>query len=197
MEAGGWVTVRGPGPGGRLGRVAPLPFVGAAAILVALIIFTPVLLATGPSPLAEHAELTVYRVVGGTTTQFYVHAVGSDVPYAEIRIGLGTGFSWSGGCPTSPLNWTISNETDLLALSVGSTASAVVVNATVIYDEGGARTVYAGEIAFGLVNQNLSDEGLELAGCPYTPGESPPHSWPVSALPLSLLLVNYGAGGPP
>ena len=191
------MTARRPVPGGRLGRVAPLPFVGAAAILVALIVFTPVLLASGPSPLAAHAELTVYRVIGGPSTKFYVHAVGSDVAYSEIRVGLGTGFVWSGGCPTTPLNWTITNETDLLEMNVGTNATAVVLNATAIYDQGGVRTVYAGEIAFGLVNENLSDESLQLASCPYTPGESPPHTWSVADLPLSLLLVNYGSGGPP
>ena len=183
-------------PWGRLGAVAPVPFVGTAAILVALIVFTPVLLATGPSPLAVRAELVVYRVVGSPTTEFYVHAVGSDVPYSEIDVALGTGFLWSGGCPTSGLNWTYSNETDLLELSVTTSLTPVVVNVTVVYDNGGASTVYAAELAFAIIHPGMSNEAIAIAPCPWTSAESPPGSWSVTNLPLTLLLINYGSGGP-
>jgi hypothetical protein len=184
------------GLSGRLGAVAPVPFVGTAVILVALIIFTPVLLAPGPSPLAVQAELVVYRVVGASTTDLYVHAVGSDVPYAGIDLGVGTGFT-GGGCPSSVPSWNYTNGTDLLELSALASGSPFVVNTTVVYASGGARTVYAAELAFDIVNPGAPDEGFAISACPWTPGESPPGSWAVANLPLSLLLVNFGSGGPP
>ena len=183
-------------PWGRLGAVAPVPFVGAAAILVALIVFTPVLLATGPSPLAVQAELVVYRVVGAPSTDFYVHAVGSNVPYRVVDIGLGTGFVWSGGCPRSGLTWNYTNDTDLLFLRVSTSSMPVVLNVTAVYGQGSSRTVYAAELAFDLVNPGAPSEALSIVGCSWTPAESPPGSWPVDHLPLSLLLVDYGSGGP-
>ncbi len=186
----------GAGRAGRLGAVAPVPFVGAAVILVTLIIFTPVLLASGPSPLAVQAELVVYRVVGAPTTDLYVHAVGSDVPYAEIHLGIGTGFSGS-GCPSVVPQWNYTNGTDLLELSALAEGTPFVVNATVVYQNGGATTIYAAELAFAIVNAGDANEGLAISSCPATPGESPPGSWAVTNLPLSLLLVNFGAGGPP
>jgi hypothetical protein len=183
-------------PWGRLGAVAPVPFVGTAAILVALIVFTPVLLATGPSALAIQAELVVYRVVGAPMTDFYVHAVGSNVPYSDVDVGLGTGFTWNGGCPSSGLHWNYTNDTDLLFLRVSTSSMPVVVNVTAVYGQGAGRTVYAAELAFSLVNAGTSSEALAIAGCPWTGAESPPGSWPVAHLPLSLLLVDYGSGGP-
>jgi hypothetical protein len=198
MEGGGPVNAA-PSPllpWSRLGAVAPVPFVGTATILVALIVFTPVLLGTGPSPLAVRAELVVYRVVGGTTTDFYVHAVGSDVPYSQVRVALGTGFAWRGSCPTSGLNWTYSNRTNLLDLSVIANLTPVVVNATAVYNSGGTTTVYAGELAFAIIGLGATNEAIAIAPCPWTSAESPPASWSVSNLPLTLLLVNYGSGGP-
>jgi len=182
--------------GGRLGAIAPVPFVGAAAILVALIVFTPVLLASGPSPLAVQAKLEVYRTVGSPMTEFTINALG-DVPYARLDLGLGTGFVWTGSCPAAPLHWNYTNGTDEVDLNVQTNETPVVVNATAVYDRGGAVTVFAGEIAFDIVNPGAPSEALELAPCAGTPGVSPPGSWSVSQLPLTILLVNFGSGGPP
>jgi hypothetical protein len=187
---------RPPTPGGRLGAVAPVPFVGVATILVALIVFTPVLLAPGPSPLAVQAELSVYRTLGSPTTEFYVHGIDPVVPYRWVNLSLGSGFPWTGSCPTTPLNWSYTNETNETVSNVVSGADPVVVNATLVYLQGGTRVLYAGEMAFHVVNRGSASEGLAIAPCPWTPGLSPPTSWAVSNLPLGLLLVDYGTGGP-
>ncbi len=186
------------GPSSRLQTVAPVPFVGAAAILVALIVFTPVLLASGPSPLAVRAELVIYRTVGSPTTQFYVHAVGSDVPYATIDLALGSGFAWSGsGCPATVANWTYVNTTDRLGSLVVTSELPVLVRATAVYNQSSSSTVYAGELAFDVVNPGSSSETLAIVPCASTPGLSAPGSIATGDLPLSLYLVNFGSGGPP
>lgn len=181
-----------------LGSYAPLPMVGAAAILVALIVFTPVLVETGPTPLARQAELIVYRVVGGLGTDFYLHAVGSDVPYAHVSLALGTGFGWTGACPTSGISWNNTSASDRLELDATGTASPMLVYATANYTGSGSTTIYAGELAFEVVNPGSPAESLNIVPCTTaTPGVTAPTSYAVSQLPLSLLLVDYGSGGPP
>jgi hypothetical protein len=191
-------TGRGAPAASRLGAYAPVPLVGAASILVALIIFTPVLLASGPSPLAVQAELTIYRVVGGSTTQFYVRAVGSEVAYSEIRLAVGSGFAWSGSCPTSGVSWSYSNGTDLLEENAMTGSTVVVLNATAVYNPSGTMTIYAGELALEIVGLGTPGEALSIVPCTsVTPGMSAPGSWATANLPLSLDLVDYGSGGPP
>ncbi len=184
---------------GRLGRVAPVPFVGTAAILVALIVFTPVLLASGPSPLAVQARLTVYRVAGGGTTDYGLIGVDADTPYRWLNLSFGTSssWSWSGGCPSGALRWRYDNATNATSVNNASGANPVVVRATAVYEFGGTRTVYAGEIAFFLSGQNTSSESFAYAPCPSTPSVTPPGSWAVSLGTLPIDLVNYGSGGPP
>ncbi len=183
-------------PLGRLGRVAPVPYVGTAAILVALIVFTPVLLATGPSPLAVQARLTVYRVSGGPTTDYGLIGVDADTPYRWLNLSFGTGFSWSGACPAGGLSWRYDNATNATSVNDASGANPVVVNATAVYEFGGSRTVYAGAIAFYVSAQNSSSESIAYAPCPSTPSVTPPGSWAVSLGTLPIDLVNYGSGGP-
>ena len=182
---------------GRLGRVAPVPYVGTAAILVALIVFTPVLLATGPSPLAVQARLTVYRVVGGGTTDYGLIGVDADTPYRWLNLSFGTGFAWTGSCPSVALLWRYDNATNATSVNDASGANPVVVNATAVYEFGGSRTVYAGEIAFFLSGQNSSSESIAYAPCPSTPSVTPAGSWAVSLGTLPIDLVNYGSGGRP
>ncbi len=186
------------GPGGRLGAYAPVPFVGAAALLVALIVFTPVLLASGPSPLELQAELVVYQPPSSTALQFDVRAIGDTVPYARLEIALGGGFPWTGSCPTSGVGWSYTNATNMLELSVNTSLSPVVVNASAVYRAGGTTTIYDAEFAFYVVNPGAPGESLAIAGCSHaTPGVTTPSSWPVSQLPHAWLLVNFGSGGPP
>lgn len=191
-------------PGGskmssRLGRYAPVQFAGPAAILLALIVFTPILLSGGPSALAVQAELTIYRVQGGTSTEFYVHAVSGEVPYVEIDLAYGTGFAWNAGaCPIGGISWNRTIATHLLELGQSTAANPFVVNATAVYSPSGTRTVYAGMLAFDITNPGMPDETVTIVPCTSTtPGLTAPGSWPVSQLPLSVFLVNYGSGGPP
>lgn len=186
-----------PTAAGRLGAVAPVPFVGLAAILIALIVFTPVLLAAGPSPLAVQAELEVYRTIGSSSTEFDVHGIDPGIPYQSLDLWLGTGFSWTGTCPDSSLNWTYVNETNEAVVNVLSSSMAVVVNATAVYNQGGTRAVYSGEIAFAIDNFGGSNEAIRYAPCPWTPSVSSSGSWAVSQGSLPLPLVNYGPGGHP
>jgi len=186
-----------PTTAGRLGAVAPVPFVGLAAILIALIVFTPVLLAGGPSPLAVQAELEVYRTIGSGSTEFDVHGVDPGIPYQTLNLSLGTGFSWTGSCPGTQLNWTYVNETNEAVVNVLSSATAVVVNVTAVYDQGGTRAVYSGEIAFSIDHLGASNEAILYAACPWTPSVTSTGSWAVSQGSLPLPLVNYGAGGHP
>lgn len=192
MIGGGGLRLRG----GRLGQYAPVPFVGAAALLVAVIVFTPVLLATGPSPLAVRAELTVYRVTGSPTTQFYVRGVG-EVAYASIHLAIGSGFDWHGTCPASGVNWSFDNQSDVVEVMAATNATPVVVDAVATYDQGGTLTVFAGAVAFYLVNPGASDENLAVATCASTPGMTAPGSIATTELPVGLYLVNFGSAGPP
>ena len=182
----------------RLGAAAPLPFVALAAILVALIVFTPVLLASGPSPLAVQAILGVYRSPGSTTTSFEIHGYDPDVPYRFLNLSVGTGFSWSGVCPSGPLAWSYTNTTNQTATTLSSSADPLVVNASAVYGQGSSRTVYAGEVAIDVTNPNTSSETLVFVVCPSTPSLPTPSPWTVSLTGADPIpLVNYGAGGPP
>jgi hypothetical protein len=187
-----------PPPGGRLGAVAPVPFVGTAAILVALIVFTPVLVATGPSAIEIQPVLSVYRASGASATSYHVHGADPNVPYPWLNISLGTGFTWSGSCPDPSvgLTWSYSNGTNTTGGVMVSGANPVVVNVTVVYAVSSGRTVYAGELAFDLVSQNSSSESLLYVPCPWTPAVSSGGSWTVSLGTLPIDLVNYGSGGP-
>lgn len=183
---------------GRLGTYAPVPFVGTAAILVALIVFTPVLLASGPSALAVLPQLTVYRAPGSSTTNYHVHGTDPTVPYRWINVSLGTGFVWNGSCPaaSAPLAWSYADGNNTTGTIVYSEANPVVVNVTAVYLQSSGRTVYAGELAFDLVNQNTSSESLLYVPCRWTPSVSSGGSWAVSLGPYTFDLVNYGSGGP-
>lgn len=190
----------GPGPSlrwGRLGAVAPVPFVGAATLLVALIVFTPVLLATGPSPFAVQAELSFYRAGGSSVTEVFVEGVDPHVAYRWLNLSLGSGFSWTGTCPSSVADWSYTNETNATVVAVFSGANRVLVNVTAVYLQASGRTVYAGEVAVEITGQNTSAESLVYAPCSWASGLGSGGSWTVSLGTLSILLVNYGSGGPP
>ncbi len=176
----------------------PVYLAGIAAILLALIVFTPVLINPGSPSFLTNARLIVDRTPGSSTTDFYLQAWSGYVRYSTLELDLGTGFSWNGSCPSSGLTWTNLAQHDLLELSVRPNATGpMVVDATAVYSSGGSETIYAAEIAFEVVNEGQPDESLLMVPCPATPGESPPASWPVAQLPYSLLLVNYGGAGPP
>ena len=186
-----------PTPVGRLGAVAPVPFVGVAAILVALIVFTPVLLASGPSPLAVQAELTVYRAVGSGSADYGLHGLDGSVPYRWLNLSFGSGFSWTGGCPASAPSWSLTSLVNATGVSVVEAANPVVVNASAVYVQGGSRTVYAGVVALYVPDLNASSPTLDYLPCPPTPTVTSSGSWSVGSGTFPVTLVNFGAGGPP
>lgn len=184
--------------GSRLGQVAPLPLVGIATILVALIVFTPVLFASGPSPLSVSPELVVYRAGGTLSTEFYLRSVG-DVAYSSIDLELGT-FSpanWTGACPATGISWSYDNQSNRLEVNATTTSTVMVVDAEATYSQSGSMTIYAGDFAFQLLYRGASDEGLTVVTCPSTPGLSAPSSILTSDMPVGLYLANFGSAGPP
>ncbi len=194
------VPSRSKSPADPLGRYAPAPFVAASAVLVLLIVFTPVLLSTGPSPLLTQGELTIDRVAGQNWTKFWVMPLDPHaVLYRSITLAVGTGFSWNGTCPTSPLSWSTTSDTQTHALSVNTTADPVVVNATAVYAMGAGRTVYAGEYAFDVVNPGGPSPTMLMVPCTSaTPGATVPEpSVAVTNASITFGLVNYGSGGVP
>jgi len=185
VPAGGVVAAAG----GRF----PIPLVGATSILLVLIVFTPILFATGPpaaGTFETQAELIVDQVASGGTVTFYVHAVGPTIRYGAISIGIATNFAWGGSCPTSGLAWSAwQNGTDVLAAQLASATTPVVVQATATYTAGGATANYSAEVAF-----ESSGSTIMSAVC-Y--GTTSPASEPLAGLPLVLVLQNWGTGGPP
>ncbi|MFY9717159.1 MAG: hypothetical protein WAK40_04420 [Thermoplasmata archaeon] len=182
-----------PPPRSR-GDLFPIPLVGTTAILLVLIVFTPILFATGPPAAGSfetQGELVVDQSPPGSNTTFYLHAVGPTVRYTVLSIGLASDFSWTGACPPTGLTWTVwENLTNRIDAEVGTSANPVAVRATATYTENGATANYSAELAF-----DLSSGTLSIAVC-Y--GATPPSaSQPIVSLPLLLLLQNWGAGGPP
>jgi hypothetical protein len=176
------------------GELFPIPLVGTTAILVVLIVFTPILFATGPPAAGSfetQGELIVDQSPPGSNTTFYLHAVGPTVRYSVLSIGLASSFAWTGACPSSGLTWSVwENLTGKIDAEVGTAANPVAVRATATYTEDGATANYSAELAF-----DVSSGTLSIAVC-Y--GATPPSaSQPIASLPLLLLLQNWGAGSPP
>jgi hypothetical protein len=190
----------GAGPRSLAGRLLPWPFVGVSVVLIALILFTPVLFSSGQpaaGTIYTQAELFVDRTTTGNATHIYLHAYDPLVRYASISIGVASGFSWTGRFPTGPLTWTVQNGTGLLALDVATSADTFAVNVTAVYSQGGGVAIYAGLVAFNLSSPSGPGAVLSIAVSPQTPGIAAPASILVSALPLLLNLENFGSGPAP
>ena len=180
----------------RLGALFPWPLVGVALLLVALILLTPVLISNGAGPLLAQAELVVDRVAGGNTTNFYLHAVGATVRFASVSMAIASGFVWSGGYPTEPLEWTDwQNRTNVLASVLDTIDNPVAVYVSATYTSGGTSTEYVGLFAFAVTSIGQSGETLNVAVSPATAGVTVPASVAVSTLPMAILLQPY-SGGP-
>lgn len=188
----------GPARYPRLARLAPLPFVAVATILVTLIVFTPVLLSTGPSPLLTQGELAVDHLPGANWTKFYVLPLDpQQVRYASIELSVGTGFAWTGNCPASVSNWSNVSDTDVVVVSTNTSADPVLVWAEATYTAPTGPVIYAGEFVFHAMDPSGPNPELLLAPCPATPGAVvPAPAVSFGDLPVFLPLVNYGSGGP-
>ncbi|MGP8078678.1 MAG: hypothetical protein ACLQD8_06495 [Thermoplasmata archaeon] len=176
------------------GELFPIPLVGATAILLVLIVFTPILFASGPPAAGSfetQAELIVDQLPSSNNTTFYVHAVGPTVRYAEISIMLASNFAWSGVCPGSGLTFGAPvDQKNVLEVSAETEQNPVAIVATATYIEGGSTANYSAELAF-----DTSGGYLSSAAC-Y--GATPPSSpLSIGSLPLVLLLQDWGSGSPP
>lgn len=193
-------TFRSFAPADRLSAIAPLPFVATTAVLVLLVLFTPVLLSTGPSPILAQGQLTIDRLPSGNWTKFYVMALDPHaIRYASIALAVGTGFAWNGSCPTSVQSWSSAQENETLGLGTSTGSDPVVVNATAVYQASTGPVVYAGEYAFHVLDGPGSVPQLLMVPCTATtPGASVPSSAvAIASLPVTIQLVNYGSGGVP
>lgn len=179
----------------RWGAYAPWPFVGATALLLIVILLTPVLISLGePAPgILTQAELGVDRVAGSNTTHFYVRPLGGSVRYAAIWAAADENASdignWTG---RGGLNWTqlhyarYWNGTDLILLGFNSTANPVAVNITACYSSGSGDELYYGEFVFYV---GPGPSGAEqLFATTSTSGVTVSSTTPVSALPYWIYL---------
>jgi hypothetical protein len=183
-----------PPPAPIAGGAFPIPLVGTVAILIVLIVFTPILFATGPpaaGTFETQGELVVDQVAPGANLTFYVHAVGDTVRYARISIGVDALGSWSGGCPSSGLvfaPW--ENRTGVLESSRSTADDPVAVSVSALYSADGSSANYSAVVAV-----DSSGGSVSIAACS---GATPP-SGPVAvaSLPLVLLLAEHRSGGSP
>ncbi len=184
----------------RLARIAPLPFVAVAAILIALIVFTPVLLYSGPSPFLAQGELAVDTLPGSNWTKFYVLPLDpQEVRYDSVELHVGSGFAWTGSCPAAVPSWSNVSDSNTLVVSENSTGNPVLVWAEAVYSASTGPVIYAGEFAFQVMDPAGPNPQLLMVPCTtVTPGAAvPSSSVPVGDLPVFLPLVDYGSGGPP
>lgn len=171
----------------------PIPLVGATAILVVLIVFTPVLFASGPpaaGTFETQAELIVDQVAPGANLTFYVHAVGPTVRYARIDLGLAEGFAWSGLCPPSGLafrSW--ANRSSVVEAELGTPDDPVALRMTAIYTAGGTTANYSAELAFDAAGGTLT-----IAACFGVTAPSTPLA--LASLPVVLLPTGSTGGTP-
>lgn len=188
-------------PPGKLGLYAPWPLVGVTALLVALIVFTPVLVSNGHQPgpgILTQAELVVDRSPGNDTFHFYVWALGEEIRYAQIDVGVASGFSWIGinAVPWSTLNWTTwYNQTNVLSEIIASTENPVALDIFANYVYSAGNTWYVGELAFyvgGLPGSESLDWATWTSGITVTSPQSV-----ASDLPFPIPLFDAGSGGGP
>ncbi len=185
----------------RLARYAPWPFVGIAAVLVVLILLTPVLISNGPPgpSVLTQASLTVDRVAGVSVTHFYVRALGSTVRYDGIWVGATTNFSWDG---QSAINWsavhfsTFWNASDVVVLSFASGSNPIALNITAYYTSPSGSAFYVGRLAF-YVTASPSGSGEVLYAASGTSGVVVASSTTVdnSSLPMVIVLSAASAQG--
>ena len=192
------MTVPFPGPSRRARRLeelAPLPLVGVALLLVVLIIATPVL--TGQSSgggLLAQPELIVDALPGNSSTHYYVRGLSTTTRYAELNLGFASGFNWTGGFPSGPLNWTgWTNESSVLSIDAGTAFDPVAVNVTALYSVDGVNALYVGLFAFDVgTPAGSTTEVLTVVSATAGVGG---FSTPVPDLPVPILLAYAGTGG--
>ncbi len=183
----------------RVRELAPLPFVGIATLLAVLIVLTPILAANGQpaaGSIFSQAELIVDALPGNTSMHFYVRGEGTTARYVEIRLAFASGFRWTGAFPSGTLNWTHwLNGSDVLSIDQAVLQDPVAVNVSALYSQNGINALYVGTFAIDVgFLPGAATETLTLLSD--TPGIAS-FTYPVSSLPVPILLSDIGPGGPP
>ena len=181
----------------RFQRYFPAPLVATTLLLVLLIFLTPVLV-PGGQPAAgtifTQAVLVVDRAPANVTN-FYLRALSTTVRYASIEVRIATGFSWTGGFPSPPLNWTnVSGGSDLVAYQFNTSRNPIAVNLTMLYSASGGQAYYIGIFAF-YVGTSPGVSTPSLFAVTTTGGTSLASGVNVqtlSSLPFAILLADNG-----
>lgn len=194
-------------PPGRLGVYAPWPLVGVTLLLVTLIVFTPQLISSSnghqpPVGILTQAELVVDKVAGNSTFHFYVWALGEEIRYTEVNIGVAVAFNWTGASSVvwTNLSWNRwYNGSDVLSEIVASTDNPVALNISAFYSSPStsSSTWYVGVFAFYVASSPLSGESLYSATGTSGVAVASPLAVSNSTLPVPILLKNAGPGGGP
>lgn len=166
----------------------PIPLVGAAAILVMLILLTPVLITGGGAgSLIAQADLVVDHSPNSFATYFYVRGVGV-VRYAEIRIGLNQ--DYIPNTPGDMINWTTwVNATNQVSLYTWTNDTSAAVNVSVYY----LPTTGSGVWYYGILASSYNVEQSTVTLTPLVGGLSVPRG-PISTVnghtfPLAIALA--------
>jgi hypothetical protein len=184
-------------PNTAAGSRFPIPLVGAAVMLVLLILLTPVLIegGAGAGSLPAHADLVVDHAPNNFTTLFYVRGVGV-VRYAEIHIGLNE--DYIPNTPGGQVEWPRwDNVTNQISLYVSTEQVSVAVNVSVFYQPNGGTAIwYYGILAvqFNIAQNTLkfTDLGGGLAVPSGAVSITGSH-----LLPLPIPLAQTTSGPPP
>ncbi|MFZ0699413.1 MAG: hypothetical protein WAN74_04405 [Thermoplasmata archaeon] len=173
-------------------RFFPTPLVGVAAILLVLIVLTPVLIGTGvpaAGTIFTQAEVIVDYPGSNSTSYFYLHAIGN-VRYANLSIGVAENYDWNTPPPIGSIvwgNWT--NGTNMVVIGASYSNNPIAVNVSAYYTtakEGSAW--YVAILAFEVSGNTLFMRS-------YTAGVDVPHSIQLtgSQQPVAILLSDIGA----
>ncbi len=178
----------------RIGRWLPAPLAGLALLLVLLIIITPILQSNGqpaPGTILTQADLIVDRVAGSNVTHFYIRGVGTTTRYSLVSIEVATNFTWTGGFPTGPLNWSlVASTADTLTLVYLTSDTPLALNVSALYQAGGGSALYTGLLAFNVATGGTTT----LLAASGSSGISVAGSTPIASLPLTIPLANVGSG---
>ncbi len=173
-------------------RYFPTPLVGIAAILLVLILLTPVLIGSqvpAAGTIFTQAEVIVDYPTINTTTYLYLHAIGN-IRYTSLSIGIAENYNWNAPPPIGSLvwgNWT--NGTDLVAIGTSYSGNPIAINVSAYYSTTKVGSAwYVAIIAFEV-------SGTALVFRSYTAGVDVPRSIQLtgSQQPVAILLSDVGA----
>ncbi len=173
-------------------RYFPIPLVGVAAILLVLIVLTPVLIGSGvpaAGTIFTQAEIIVDYPGVNMTSYLYLHAIGN-IRYASLSIGIAENYNWSAPPSVGSLRWgNWTNGTNLVAIDTSYAGNPVAINVSAYYTTAKVGSAwYVAIIAFEVSGNTLFFRS-------YTTGVDVPRSIQLtgSQQPVAILLSDVGA----